>query len=64
MKNFGREDPPVTFDVAFQLKCRPEELPQHMLRTVGQEVKKDQMIAKKGEGQLSLQRLLLHLCQG
>lgn len=50
-EEFGREDPPVTFDVAFQLKCRPEELPQHMLRTVGQEVKKDQMIAKKGEGQ-------------
>ncbi|MBP8620452.1 MAG: hypothetical protein KBI39_03180 [Firmicutes bacterium] len=50
-EEFGKEEPPVTFDVAFEIKCKPEELPQHMLRTVGQEVKKDQMIAKKGEAQ-------------
>ena len=50
-EEFGKEEPPVTFDVAFEIKCKPEELPQHMLRTVGQEVKKGQMIAKKGEAQ-------------
>jgi len=49
-EEFGKEEPPVTFDVAFEIKCKPEELPQHMLRTVGQEVKKGQMIAKKRRG--------------
>ena len=50
-EEFGREEPPITFDVAFEIKCKPEELPNHMLRQVGQEVKKGQMIAKKGEAQ-------------
>ncbi len=50
-EEFGKEEPPVTFDVAFEIKCKPEELPMHMLRTVGQEIKKGQMIAKKGEAQ-------------
>jgi len=50
-EEFGKEDPPITFDVAFEIKCKPEELPKHMLRHVGQEVKKGQMIAKKGEAQ-------------
>ncbi|QUL97989.1 MAG: hypothetical protein IMF26_07900 [Candidatus Fermentithermobacillus carboniphilus] len=50
-EEFGKEEPPITFDVAFEIKCKPEELPKHMLRHVGQEVKKGQMIAKKGEAQ-------------
>ncbi len=50
-EEFGREEPPITFDVAFEIKCKPEELSQHMLRQVGQEIKRGQMIAKKGEAQ-------------
>ena len=50
-EEFGKEDPPISFDVAFEIKCKPEELPKHMLRQVGQEVKKGQMMAKKGEAQ-------------
>lgn len=50
-EEFGREDPPVEIDVAFELKCRPDEIQKYMLRQVGQEVKKEQMIAKKGEAQ-------------
>ncbi len=50
-EEFGKEEPPVSFDVAFEIKCKPEELPVHMLRNVGQEIKKGQMIAKKGEAQ-------------
>ncbi len=50
-EEFGREEPPVTFDVAFEIKCRPHELPKHMLRQVGQEIKRGQMVAKKGEAQ-------------
>lgn len=50
-EEFGKEEPPITFDVAFEIKCKPEELPKHMLRQVGQEVKKGQVIAKKGETQ-------------
>jgi len=48
-EEFGREEPPITVDVAEQLKCKPSEVPQNMLRHVGQEVKKGQMIAKKGD---------------
>jgi len=50
-EEFGREEPPVTFDVAFEIKCKPGELPMHMLRQIGQEIKRGQMIAKKGEAQ-------------
>lgn len=50
-EEFRKEDPPVSFDLAFELGCKPEELPKFMLRQVGQEVKKGQMIAKKGETQ-------------
>lgn len=50
-EEFGKEDPPIVFDVAYEIGCKPEELPKHMLRQVGQEVKKGQMIAKKGETQ-------------
>lgn len=50
-EEYGREDPPVTFDVAGEIKVKPEELPKHMLRHVGQEVKKGQIIAKRGEMQ-------------
>lgn len=48
-EEFGREEPPVAVDVASELRCRPEEVPQNMLRHVGQEVKAGQMIAKKGD---------------
>lgn len=50
-EEFRKEDPPVTFDLAFELGCRPDDLPKYMIRQVGQEVKKGQMIAKKGESQ-------------
>lgn len=50
-EEFGKEDPPVVVNVADQLQCRPEELPRHMIRQAGQEVKKGQIIAKKGETQ-------------
>ncbi|MBE3519497.1 MAG: hypothetical protein IMW97_04235 [Firmicutes bacterium] len=50
-EEFRKEDPPVTFDLAFELGCKPEDLPKYMIRQVGQEVKKGQMIAKKGESQ-------------
>lgn len=49
-EEFGREEPPFSFDACFELKCKPRELPQYMLRKVGDEVKKGQIIAKKGEG--------------
>lgn len=49
-EEFGREEPPISFDCAFELKCKPKDLPRHMLRKVGQEVKRTQIIAKKGEG--------------
>ncbi|MBE3590153.1 MAG: hypothetical protein IMW98_04950 [Firmicutes bacterium] len=48
-EEFGREEPPVKVDVAFEIGCRPREVPQHMVVKVGQEVKKGAMIAKKGE---------------
>ncbi len=49
-EEFGREEPPINVDVAFELKCRPKELRKHMLRLEGQEVKSTQILAKKGEG--------------
>jgi hypothetical protein len=48
-EEFGKEESPLDVDVAEQLKCKPSEVPQNMLRHVGQEVKKGQMIAKKGD---------------
>ena len=41
----------MTFDVAGEIRVRPEELMQHMIRGIGQEVKKTQIIAKKGDMQ-------------
>ena len=46
-EEFGKEDPPVSFDAAYELGCKPEELSKHMLRTVGHEVKKGQMVLRK-----------------
>ncbi len=48
-EEFGKEEPPMVVNVADEIKCRPSEVPQNMLRGVGQEVKKGQMIAKKGD---------------
>ncbi|MFO8060343.1 MAG: hypothetical protein R6U70_06800 [Bacillota bacterium] len=48
-EEFGKEEPPVSFDAAFDLGCRPRELPQHMISKLGQEVKKGSIVAKKGE---------------
>lgn len=48
-EEFGKEEPPVSFDVAFELGVRPRELREHMLVKEGQEVKKGAMVAKKGE---------------
>lgn len=50
-EEFGREEPPVAVDIAYEIGCKASEVPKHMLRQVGQEVKKGQIIAKKGEGQ-------------
>ncbi|MGE5580134.1 MAG: hypothetical protein ACM3WU_08845 [Bacillota bacterium] len=50
-EEFGREDPPIDVDVAFELQCKPEDIGKYMLRSIGQEVKKQQMLAKKGEAQ-------------
>lgn len=48
-EEFGKEDPPVTVDVAPEIRCRPSEISRYMLRGVGQEVLEGQMIAKKGD---------------
>jgi hypothetical protein len=48
-EEFGKEEPPVSFDAAFELGVRPRELPKMMLVKVGQEVKRGAIIAKKGE---------------
>ena len=53
-EEFGREEPPVLVDVASELRCKPEEVPENMLRRVGQEVLSGQMIAKKGQVQAFL----------
>jgi hypothetical protein len=46
---FGKEEPPVDFDVAFDLGCRPRDLERFMLAKVGDEVKRGEIIAKKGD---------------
>lgn len=48
-EEFGKEEPPVSFDAAFELGVRPRELPKMMLLHVGQEVKRGAIVAKKGE---------------
>ncbi len=48
-EEFGKEEPPVSLDVAFELGCKPGKVPEHMMVDVGQEVKKSAIIAKKGE---------------
>lgn len=48
-EEFGKEEPPVSFDVAFELGVRPREVRGFMLRKEGDEVKKGSIIAKKGE---------------
>lgn len=48
-EEFGKEEPPISVDVALEIGVRPRDLPRHMLVKVGQEVKKGQIIAKKGE---------------
>lgn len=46
---FGKEEPPVDFDVAFDLGCRPRDLERFMTCKVGDEVKRGEIIAKKGD---------------
>jgi len=46
---FGKEEPPVDFDVAFDLGCRPRDLERFMTAKVGDEVKRGEIIAKKGD---------------
>lgn len=46
---FGKEEPPVQVDVAFELGVRPKDVRGCMLRLVGDEVKKGQIFAKKGD---------------
>ncbi len=46
---FGKEEPPVDFDVAFDLGCKPRDLERFMVAKVGDEVKRGEVIAKKGE---------------
>jgi len=58
-EEFGREEPPINFDVAFELGCRPADIPNHMLVDVGQEVKRGAIIAKKGEASAFFTRTAL-----
>lgn len=46
---FGKEEPPLSVDVALELGVRPREIDRFMLRGVGDEVKRGQIFAKKGE---------------
>lgn len=46
---FGKEEPPVDFDVAFDLGARPRDLEAMMTVKVGDEVKRGEIIAKKGD---------------
>jgi hypothetical protein len=48
-ETFGKEEPPVDFDVAFDLGCRPRDLEKFMTCKVGDEVKRGEVISKKGE---------------
>ena len=48
-EEFGREEPPISFDAAFELGVRPRELPKMMVVRMGQEVKRGGIVAKKGE---------------
>ena len=50
-EEFGKEEPPVSFDAAFELGCKPRDLPKFMIKKIGDEVKRGQFIAKKGEAQ-------------
>jgi len=56
---FGKEEPPVKVDVAFELGCSPRDVPKNMLVKVGQEVKKGAMLAKKGEMQAFMTKTCL-----
>lgn len=48
-EEFGKEEPPVKVDAAFELGVKPADLPKCMLRKIGDEVKREQIFAKKGE---------------
>jgi hypothetical protein len=48
-EEFGREEPPLSVDVAVELGVRPKEVGKYMLRKIGEEVKRGQIFAKKGE---------------
>lgn len=48
-EEFGKEEPPVQVDVAFELGVRPKDVRSCMLRQIGEEVKKGQIFAKKGD---------------
>ena len=48
-EEFGREEPPMQVDVAFDLGCKPSEVRQNLLRREGQEIKRGAMLAKKGQ---------------
>lgn len=48
-EEFGREEPPLSVDVAVELGVRPKEIGRFMLRKIGDEVKRGQIFAKKGE---------------
>lgn len=48
-EEFGKEEPPVKIDVAYELGVKPKEVKKFLLRGIGQEVKRGQIFAKKGE---------------
>ena len=50
-EEFGKEEPPISFDAAFELGVKPRELSKFMMKKIGDEVKKGQFVAKKGEAQ-------------
>lgn len=48
-EEFGREEPPLSVDVAMELGVRRNEVGKYLIRKVGEEVKRGQIFAKKGE---------------
>jgi hypothetical protein len=48
-EEFGKEEPPISIDAAVELGVRPRELERFMIKHVGEEVKRGQIVAKKGE---------------
>jgi hypothetical protein len=51
-EEFGRDEPPVAYDVAAELGCRPRDVPACLRVRVGQEVVRGAVLARRGDGWL------------